>query len=346
MEIDPKALIAVLAGEATEEERAVVGRWRAASAANEAEYRQHERVWGLLGALSVETGHAPEDAAGGSADPAPIPPKKVASGWSARSRRARGFAGAALAAAAVLSAVLLFRGEREGSGYAPLAAADVSTGPDEVQTVQLRDGTIVRLGPNSRLGFTDVAVPRDVYVEGQAYFVVPGGQSDPFRVHSSRGQVEVVGTRFEVAARGEQIQVLVVEGEVELEANEETVNLRRGEAGTVVESSAPVVDPAADVYGMTAWIGAFAAYEETPLEEIAEEFQRRFGFTIEIADPALSGRTVSGMMRDQSVEEMASNVCIAVGASCSFTPGRMRMDLAEPSPVLPAPLAPGSTGRD
>ncbi len=339
MELDPQALVAVLSGEATEDQRSLIESWRAASPANEREYQRCRRVWAVLGTVDP-----PTDVSAPTARPiAQAPPTKWSRDRGARSSRR--LAAGALLAAAVLLIFFVHRLYTERGGYEPLMSGDVVTGPGEIRTVQLRDGTIVRLDANSRLSLMESRGPRDVYVEGRAYFVVPSGLPNPFRVHSRTGQVEVVGTRFDVAARGEDVQVLVVEGEVAFEANAGMVNLRKGEAATADEATPPTVETVSDVYAATAWIGNFAAYEGTPLVEIAEEFQRRFGFEIEIVDSALVGRTVSGLMRDQSVEDMAGSVCIAVAARCTFIPGGVRMELesAEPDASAPQPMGSDSS---
>src|SRR5207247_1917000 len=97
-------------------------------------------------------------------------------------------------------------------GAAPLAtdmlgfgAQEFVTGATEAATIHLRDGTVVRLAPQSRLRLTGVPGVREVTLDGRAYFAVAKLAGRPFTVKSRGGQAVVLGTRFEVDARGEEM---------------------------------------------------------------------------------------------------------------------------------------------
>ena len=327
-------------GEATEEERAALTRWRAARPANDAEFRRQQAAWKRLGEIAG-------DAASDSTSPMDerLPPagrhpstegRRPSTAVRTHPRR---LLGVVSLAAAVLVTIVAIRPLPFGPARTPLGAEDVVTGPNEVVTLTLRDGTVVRLGPESRLSFSAAEGPRDVLLEGKAYFAVPRMQKDPFRVHTQGGDVKVLGTRFEVQARGAEVQIVVVEGEVEAGAPDNRVSIRRGQMGRLDEATAPVLEPVDNVYLATAWIGEFIAFESTPLRDVVSELEARFELRIEIGDEALASRTVSGMFINQTPAEMIANICLAVDAQCGWSGEIFRMWLpqtvSEPPAALP-----------
>lgn len=329
-------------GEATEEERAALIRWRSSRPANDVEFRRQQYVWDRLGEFAL--------AGGGSA---PVMPKgRRASGPNGdtvvhRIRPDRGenrhLAWTALVAAACLFAVLVRWSPMPSPGPA-LGAEDVVTGADEVVTLTLRDGTVVRLGPQSRLSFSEVEGPRDVLLEGKAYFAVRRVPDSVFRVHTHAGSVKVLGTRFEVEAREGGVQIVVVEGEVEAALPESSLSIRGGQMGRIEESAPPLLAPVENVYLATAWIGEFGAFESTPLSDVVAELEARFGLDIEVTDEVLAKRTVSGLFINQAPDEMVASICLAVNAWCSRSGETIRMWQPQAAPgasrVVPPDEAP------
>lgn len=304
MDTDHPALIAVLIDQATVEERAEVEAWRAALPANDALFRRRDRVWRQLGMLD---GRRPTL-------PVALPRRR------GRLHSWIGLSAAALAAIVVGSLAW----DREDGVL--LGAESVVTGVGEVTTLTLNDGTVVRLGPESRLAFRGLDGSRDVFLEGQAYFAVQSGGEGPFRVHTAGGGLTVLGTRFDVRARGSDVRVVVVQGRVEMDARGARVSVTRNQMGRIDDGGAPVVQAVDDVYEVTAWIGDFLAFESTPMSEVAAELQRRFGLQILIVDPRLEDDLVTGWFKDRSPEDMIASICWVVNARCTLSDGTVRMD--------------------
>ena len=64
----------------------------------------------------------------------------------------------------------------------------------------LSDGTQVAINAESKLRYPIRfdSISRNVYVSGEAYFKVAHDASRPFRVHTSKGVIELLGTEFNV----------------------------------------------------------------------------------------------------------------------------------------------------
>lgn len=96
----------------------------------------------------------------------------------------------------------------------------VTSGIQNLEKIQLPDGTHVCLGPGSRLEYpsefrTD---NRNVRLEGQAFFDVAKDPSKPFRVQMNDMQVEALGTAFELFnyEDSEDMEAVLVNGKIKV----------------------------------------------------------------------------------------------------------------------------------
>lgn len=76
----------------------------------------------------------------------------------------------------------------------------VTSGIQNMQSVSLPDGTVVQLGPRSKLTYPSVFTgeTREIQLDGQAFFDVCKNPGKPFIVHTSNMDIQALGTAFEV----------------------------------------------------------------------------------------------------------------------------------------------------
>lgn len=296
----------VLSGEANEIEQRKLERWRAASPDNERTFQELAHAWNLTGprGLAVEIPPAPSPQeiieiatgrAGGVKERRRAVPLRPAWAWAA--------------AAVALLAV--------GAGLWGIRtpAVDFATGPAQVVTIPLADGSVVRLGPRSQLRVVG-ANQRRVELSGRAFFAVATDSTQPFVVHTSPGEAEVLGTRFELEARGDSLRLVVVEGRVRLGAAGEQVDVARGFVSRVAVSAGPTTPEMADVWALLDWPQGLLMFQETPFTQVAAEISRHFGIPFSIPDTIATGRSVTAWFGDEPLEEVVSTVCQVVGARC------------------------------
>ena len=293
--------------------------WRAASATRERHYQDVQRLWALGEVLtqphdqeSVPTIRELEARAGSR--------PRLADLQRRRFRLPRVFFGlmaAGVAALVVVGGAKLLN-ERSSPG---LGAAEFVTGPGEMVTVTLGDGTIVKLAPESRLLLRG-GNGREVWLDGHGYFAVAKQDGQPFRIRTHAGNAVVLGTRFDLQAREGRLRLLVVEGKVELAAGGKTVELEASELGEVV-GDAPAteqeLDPA-NVQDQLSWMGDFLAFEATPLDEAVRELTLHYGVPVVVLDSALARETVHGWFANKNLESVLEILCRAVDAHCSILP--------------------------
>lgn len=236
-----------------------------------------------------------------------------------------------IAAATTLTAAAIFLVIHRGgvTGEASFGTGEVVTGPSESTTVRLGDGSVVRLGPESRLRVTADKDSREVWMEGRAYFSVARDESHPFRIRTHAGDAVVLGTRFDLEARADDMRVVVVEGAVKVGAPGSEMEILAREIGTVGDGAAPQrrrveVD---ELERETAWVGSFIAFENTPLSQAADELSRRFGIPVVVLDSMVARETVRATFTDESLEEITRVLCRAVSVHCSLQDGKVTIGL-------------------
>jgi len=299
----------VLSGEAGELETRRLDEWRRASPDNELRYRDLAEVWRL----------------GSAAGPAVrVPPAPKAAAIMAEAERRR--AGAIQLASrrlprvsgwwwAAAAAAVVAVGAGAGWWWRSAAVSEYATGPGGTRTVTLSDGSLVRLGPRSRLRVAR-ADQRSMELRGIAFFAVATDSTRPFVVRSDLGSARVLGTRFEMRAGADSLRLVVVEGRVKLSAGGAEVDVPRGGVGRVAGGSGPSVTEAPDVWSLLDWPGGTLLFQATPLSEVLREVGAHFGRPVAIGDSALARRTVTAWFENEPLDVVVSTVCLVVGASC------------------------------
>jgi transmembrane sensor len=314
-------------GETTPDEERRLMAWRAASAENDAHFRTLSATWELSGKgheLRAGTPPAAGDIIARASRIEPAAGRSRERRRVARRPRRRGLwvAGAGTLAAAALAAVLL---SRSSDIPLPPAVTTETIVAAEARTVQLADGSAVHLAPGATLRF-DPVQPRNVWLEGRAYFGVSADPENPFFVHTPAGVTRVLGTRFDVRADPSQLTVVVVEGRVRVLTDKGEVEVGNGQQSRAVRDSLPVVEPA-DPDAVTGWLEQVFIFQATRLTEVARELERRYERPIEILDAELGERTVTAVFADRRLDEILPALCRAVEAECLDSAGVVQIRL-------------------
>ncbi len=303
----------VLSGEATPPEESRLEQWRSESAENERTFQEFAHTWRLTALHdSQESISAP-----------PLPERIIAEGdrrrrqaIPLRPRPAHGnrtwrWAGAAAAAAAAVTAVSIGVHKL----HETLPDATYCSGPVETKTVPLEDGSVVRLGPSSRLEVRG-GEQRWAALAGAAFFAIASDSTRPFVVSTEAGKVEVLGTRFELRAEADSLRLVVVEGRVALSAAGHQVEVSGGAMSRIAQGSAPSAPLEADVWEMLDWRDGLLIFHATPLAQVVAEVESQFGVPFVIRDSSIAQRSVTAWFEDEPFEEVVSAICQVVGASC------------------------------
>ncbi len=222
-------------------------------------------------------------------------------------RRARPpWASAVVAAAALAAGLILLLVERPRP---PVPAEAIPMCQGEL----LADGTRIDLNRGAAIRVQYTADERRVRLErGEAHFAVAPDRQRPFVVEVDGVSVRAVGTAFSARRGPETVAVLVTEGTVALTSlsaphDEAAPRITAGQRAVVALASpetATLVEAVAAgaIEAHLAWRPRLLEFDETPLSEIAAEFNRRNPVRLEINDPALRARRLSATLRSDNVE--------------------------------------------
>jgi len=215
---------------------------------------------------------------------------------------------------------------RRSPAASGLGIREIATSKTETATLELLDGTVIRLAPSSRLQVLagGGVSTREVALEGRGFFAI-AHDGTPFVIRTDAGNVTVLGTRLDLEARGRGLRVVVVEGRVALSTPRARTQLSAGEMARVLNGEPTPVVKVPDVESFVEWTGTFLAFQSTPLHEAAREIERVYGARVEIPDRALAQRVITAWFRDKSLGEVVDVVCLAVAAHCSIESGVVRI---------------------
>ena len=164
--------------------------------------------------------------------------------------------------------------------------------------VTLSDGTHIWL--NARSEFSYPASfnenTREVRLKGEAFFDVAKDRNKKFIVNTSRCEVEVLGTQFNVEAYDdrESVKTTLVEGSVDVQAGGEKVRLIPHEQLQYHKNTAEMEVREVNVREIIAWKNGWFVFDNTTLGEIVKTLQRWYNIEVEFIRPELEHLRFTG----------------------------------------------------
>ena len=255
--------------------RARFADWLAADPDNPVRWKAVVRAYRGLGA--IERAGAADPIAGTS-----MPLLRGRRGWAAAC------VGAALAAClAVFALPSLLQSLR----------ADFASGTAQIRRVELTDGTVVRLAPQTAIVVDFGPDGRRVeLLDGIAVFDVSADPARPFSVSAARATATAIGTTFEVRRLAAGDMVAVQEGVVAVAAapGSEPARLEAGDAVRVAPTG--TVQRGLVIPGQVGlWADGLVTARERPVADLVGEISRYFDGIVLLRGDGLAEQTVSGI---------------------------------------------------
>jgi len=195
-----------------------------------------------------------------------------------------------------------------------LSAPVYQTGVGEQQAFVLDDGSRITLNTDTRLSVDYSTEQRRIHLErGEALFEVAKNARRPFTVQVGDEQVRALGTTFTVRSERKFLDVLLIEGSVQVSHNPPSdgsaqtgpVVLVPGERLALRDGVAKrTLDPSR-VEEMTAWRRGEAMFDNATLAEAVAEINRYGKTHVRIDDPALAQLRISGIFATRDPVEFA-----------------------------------------
>jgi ferric-dicitrate binding protein FerR (iron transport regulator) len=150
----------------------------------------------------------------------------------------------------------------------------------------LPDGSKVWLNAASSIRYPAVFTgnERSVEITGEVYFEVTKNQHKPFRVHFPNGEVEVLGTHFNINAYDDEAssKTTLLEGKVKVSSvvNSEWSIIKPGEQAITSSNSPLTIDHSPDLDQVTAWTNGLFIFRNQDIETIMRQISRWYDVQI------------------------------------------------------------------
>jgi len=198
-----------------------------------------------------------------------------------------------------------------------ITVARYATAHGERATRPLPDGSVLKLDADSSVTLRYSGSERRLDLErGQVVFEVVHDAARPFHVLAGAADIVDVGTTFTVSLHGESTVVTVVDGRVRVGLSSgpaavasqqgkilsaassppasSTMELSAGDQVRVVAASLPDHATQVDVGAATAWEQGRIVFDQEPLSQVVEQFNRYGRLPITVLTPEIGERRVSG----------------------------------------------------
>ncbi len=167
--------------------------------------------------------------------------------------------------------------------------------------LRLPDGSVVVLNAESRLRFplNFSGEKREVFLNGEACFEVAKDSLRPFIVHTTKTDVRVLGTLFNVSAYPEegQTEITLVNGAVQVDAGELQEKLRPDQQLILDNQTLRARVRNVDARTYIAWTDGLFRFDAMSLEQLMLRLSRWFDISYEFKDEALKNVRFTGGFR-------------------------------------------------
>jgi transmembrane sensor len=216
------------------------------------------------------------------------------------------------------------------------------TAHGEQIALRLPDGSELHLNTDTDVTVRYTRAERVVEIaRGQAFVTVARDDRRRFRVSAGEVHVLAVGTQFDTNRRHDATIVTVVEGSVAVVAGPRPASGTGGmpgdsmrvdagyqvrvDASNVLDHPIPVA-----VRQTVSWLQRKIAFEQRPLGEVADEFNRYGSIPIEIDDAALRALPISGVFDAYDVDTFVAFLEAMDGVRVERTTSRIRVFSVKP----------------
>ena len=196
----------------------------------------------------------------------------------------------------------------------------VATGYGECKSINLPDGSVVKLNGHSEIKFAKkwkTGDERKVHLSGEAYFEISKDEKDAkFTVLTNDLEVEVLGTSFNVHSRGKETKVFLKEGKVKLNLNGLKHSMEMNPGEFVAYSEKSKEQPKKQIASPpvhTSWKDGLMIFENKTLKEVLEEVEEIYGETIQVKNAEHYSREITTGIPVENLNEAISILELTLG---------------------------------
>ncbi len=179
----------------------------------------------------------------------------------------------------------------------------VETALGEQLSHELPDGSIVTLGPSSRLEYKrkNWMENRTSSLVGEGFFDVQSGPG--FSVTTSKGTISVLGTEFDIEIEGERLEVNCYEGRVLVDMASQD-EILQAQQGLILQGSS--VDRSQFTAMAPHWIGEKSSFEDTYLSAVVFELKKYYKLDLQLPKKYQTTSFTGSFVHDNLEEALKS----------------------------------------
>ncbi len=230
---------------------------------------------------------------------------------------------------------------------APVAWTEYATRNGEHRQLTLPDGSQVTLNANSILKLSaswSAGTAREVWLDGEAYFsvrhtasaqvraVASAPAAAKFTVHAGPVEVAVLGTEFDVRSSPTKAEVVLNAGQVQLThyqaGQAEKVLMQPGDlvAYDTRQPQARLVKRPVTPAFYSAWTSGQLDFYNTPVAEIVELLESKYGLKITLGNPKMRQQKMTGTIPNANLEVLLSSLGKALNVNVRRDGSRVWLD--------------------
>ncbi|RIJ47895.1 FecR family protein [Maribellus luteus] len=199
-------------------------------------------------------------------------------------------------------------------------------------TLFLADGTEVILNSGSHVIYpvTFTGAKREIYLEGEAYLKVSHNAEMPFYVNTNEMNVRVLGTEFDVSAYAEEntSYVVLVNGSVEAQLNDENVLLQENERLTFRKSVNRIEKAVVDVREYISWKDGWMYCNNESIGDITKKLSRYYNLEFVFQNKNAEMLTMTGKLDLRSdYRNVLDVICFSAPVKYTEEEGRIIFNL-------------------
>ncbi|MFC4870982.1 FecR family protein [Negadavirga shengliensis] len=176
-------------------------------------------------------------------------------------------------------------------------------------TITLSDGSVVTLNSGSQIRFKEsfTGQEREIFLEGEAFFVVARDTLKPFIVHAGGLSTQVLGTSFNIKAfKDEMTEISLVAGLVEVkeQQGDHREKISPGEGILSAPDGGNWKRRKIDVEYVTAWMHKTIVFDNTPFETAMRTLEKWYGVQIKLVNFKDKELKVTGKYQDETLKNI------------------------------------------
>ena len=179
----------------------------------------------------------------------------------------------------------------------------------------LPDGSEVMLNTNSSISYDkDFLEDRTLTLKGEAFYKVAKGST--FTVRTDAGEVQVLGTSFNVFAREHMLTVSCKTGKVKVTTKGQSQLLLPGDRASLEEGKLNKSE--VQLSTINSWVYGDTAFEDSTMQEVVSSLVHKYELTLKVEYPSLDKMYFTGSFVNNDLDKALEMVFLPMNIKYSL----------------------------